>query len=311
MTTPEDRRWSLQPPPPDPDIDALLLGMEMLPGEGRLWVDVWRSWTSRHSIYITRQVARVAGEAKQLAATWTSHHGRISRLRWEVTILFAVNRRCHRDDVPSRYHPIAIRAAISSGDDSGWDLLPPLGDDLLIGQGLRERLITDGIAALAEEESTKGHYIDLGPGGEPFPAYEPKLSTACRAGANALTALPFEQEPWPPWPSSLYATLLKSDWASNDQAYRRWRGLPIKPEAPSNRSTTSPLLPEEQLDIPSIAKMLGSTVKTIQKYRSTGRLPTEDGTLGSSPWWWKSTITTWNRKRPKHRHDRLDENHHE
>lgn len=54
----------------------------------------------------------------------------------------------------------------------------------------------------------------------------------------------------------------------------------------------------DQLDTAGVAAHLGLSVRTIQTYRDRGSLPTEDGRLGASPWWWQSTIDAWQVARP-------------
>ena len=48
-----------------------------------------------------------------------------------------------------------------------------------------------------------------------------------------------------------------------------------------------------------IAKMTGLTMGTVYQYRGSGRLPDEDGMVGSTPVWNWSTIQKWNDERNK------------
>lgn len=57
-------------------------------------------------------------------------------------------------------------------------------------------------------------------------------------------------------------------------------------------------LPGETWTIERVAAELGLTVSTVYAYRRDGRLPPEDGTLGRTPWWHPTTITTWQANRP-------------
>ena len=46
-----------------------------------------------------------------------------------------------------------------------------------------------------------------------------------------------------------------------------------------------------------IAKMTGLTMGTVYQYRGSGRLPPNDGMVGSTPVWERATIHEWNETR--------------
>lgn len=56
---------------------------------------------------------------------------------------------------------------------------------------------------------------------------------------------------------------------------------------------------DEQLDRKGVAALVGIAVTSVDKYKMRGRLPTPDGVLGRSPWWYTSTIEKWQRTRPR------------
>lgn len=47
-------------------------------------------------------------------------------------------------------------------------------------------------------------------------------------------------------------------------------------------------------DLPAL---LGVSEQTPREWRHRGVLPDPDGTLGRSPWWWRSRIVAWWRDR--------------
>ena len=51
--------------------------------------------------------------------------------------------------------------------------------------------------------------------------------------------------------------------------------------------------------IPGIAKLTGLTPGTVKGYRTAGKLPPPDVTLGPTKRWKKSTIIEWNEQRTK------------
>lgn len=48
-----------------------------------------------------------------------------------------------------------------------------------------------------------------------------------------------------------------------------------------------------------IGDVAGLQHDSVRRYRAAGKLPAPDGMVAGRPWWWRSTITTWNRTRTK------------
>lgn len=49
----------------------------------------------------------------------------------------------------------------------------------------------------------------------------------------------------------------------------------------------------DQLTTADVAKLAGITPASVRRYRVRGVLPEPDGMLGSTPWWYRHTITAW------------------
>ena len=60
---------------------------------------------------------------------------------------------------------------------------------------------------------------------------------------------------------------------------------------------TSPGSGDVMLGVAEVAAHLSLSKRTVEAYRLDGRLPPEDGRVGRSPWWWRSTIDAWHRNR--------------
>lgn len=55
---------------------------------------------------------------------------------------------------------------------------------------------------------------------------------------------------------------------------------------------------DTQLDRKAVADRVGfPSVSAVDTYRARGSLPAPDGYIGRSPWWWKSTIDSWQETR--------------
>lgn len=52
---------------------------------------------------------------------------------------------------------------------------------------------------------------------------------------------------------------------------------------------------DEQWTIREVADHLEVAEGTVRGYLSRGQIPGEDGRLGRTPWWWRSTIEEWAR----------------
>lgn len=53
-----------------------------------------------------------------------------------------------------------------------------------------------------------------------------------------------------------------------------------------------------QMSAAHAAEHLGLKVGTLHAYRRDGLMPSADGMIGRTPWWWQSTIDTWWESRP-------------
>lgn len=58
----------------------------------------------------------------------------------------------------------------------------------------------------------------------------------------------------------------------------------------------------QQLDTAAVAELLGVSPSTVTRYQQADRarygFPEPDGRIGGRPWWWSTTITTWQKDRP-------------
>jgi hypothetical protein len=50
---------------------------------------------------------------------------------------------------------------------------------------------------------------------------------------------------------------------------------------------------DEQLDIGTLAHLLGEKPAQLYLWRHRGHLPPADGIVGQSPWWYHQTIARW------------------
>ena len=51
--------------------------------------------------------------------------------------------------------------------------------------------------------------------------------------------------------------------------------------------------PDDRLPTAKVAALAGVTVGSVREYRRRGTIPEPDGRLGSTPWWFRSTIEQW------------------
>lgn len=56
--------------------------------------------------------------------------------------------------------------------------------------------------------------------------------------------------------------------------------------------------PDRQLDTSAVARLAGIKPESLRRQRVRGVVPEPDGYLGTTPWWWESTIRVWLRARP-------------
>ena len=75
------------------------------------------------------------------------------------------------------------------------------------------------------------------------------------------------------------------------------------------RTTTADALAQEfdhwaqrhspaQWSVAEVAAHLDIKPRTVTAYTTRGQMPAPDGYVGRTPWWWETTITTWQAKRP-------------
>lgn len=55
---------------------------------------------------------------------------------------------------------------------------------------------------------------------------------------------------------------------------------------------------KEQLSVTDVAELAGVATATISAYKARGQIPAPDGVVGSTPWWYRKTITDWMAARP-------------
>lgn len=48
-----------------------------------------------------------------------------------------------------------------------------------------------------------------------------------------------------------------------------------------------------QWDVAAVAAELGVKPATVRAYMARGQMPTPDGRIGGSPWWFEETIIEW------------------
>ncbi len=53
-----------------------------------------------------------------------------------------------------------------------------------------------------------------------------------------------------------------------------------------------------QWSVAEVAAYLGIKPRTVTGYLTRGQITEPDGYVGRSPWWWETTITTWQEQRP-------------
>ena len=149
------------------DVREILDGMELLPGEGRRFAAVWRSFTARHGENVClRGVAPIA-DSDDWLVWWSSNGGYSSDRQWVVEFRLSPLL-CEE---PKLLAPRSMRILTTSGDGSGQHLQPEIVTCCtpLVAQAFRRRLITDGRHRLALDafiEERKDEVWD-GLGGEP------------------------------------------------------------------------------------------------------------------------------------------------
>ena len=199
-------------------FEALLQGLEFLPGEGRRLAAVLRSFAARDGYYVGADLLPVAGRDDLLVARWGSAWGYSGRRSWEVEILLAKDITSYALNTRGGWEAVALRATTSSADGQGDHEVPMLASHhgqydvhlgvgrwqqgaFLLQQALRRRLVMDGANARAEWLVANGHTeaVEYGPGEEPweraFPGipgesadYGPGYETLVAAGGEALAA---------------------------------------------------------------------------------------------------------------------------
>ena len=90
----------------------------------------------------------------RLILRWTSQKGFFTQRRWVIEILLSTSPQGSVTQeslmLPGDVlYPVGLGAATTSGDGTGWHIVPVLQDPKQVGQLLRRRLIKDGVAARA------------------------------------------------------------------------------------------------------------------------------------------------------------------
>ena len=90
----------------------------------------------------------------RLILRWTSQKGFFTQRRWVIEILLSTSPQGSVTQeslmMPGDVlYPVGLGAATTSGDGTGWHIVPVLRDPKQVGQLLRRRLIKDGVAARA------------------------------------------------------------------------------------------------------------------------------------------------------------------
>lgn len=91
----------------------------------------------------------------RLILRWTSQKGFFTQRRWVIEILLSTSPQGSVTQeslmLPGDVlYPVGLGAATTSGDGTGWHIVPVLQDPKQVGQLLRRRLIKDGVAARAD-----------------------------------------------------------------------------------------------------------------------------------------------------------------
>ncbi len=63
-------------------------------------------------------------------------------------------------------------------------------------------------------------------------------------------------------------------------------------------SAVAPAAGDRPLDIPGVAEYASLSPATIRTMVRDGKMPSPDGKMGQSQWWWESTIDAWQQTRP-------------
>lgn len=112
-----------------------------------------RDWAPRETWLGGHGRFAEASESR-LILRWTSQEGFFTQRRWVVEILLSTHPRGSVTQeslmLPGDVlYPIGLGAATTSGDGTGWHIVPPLRDPKQVAQLLRRRLVHDGVAARA------------------------------------------------------------------------------------------------------------------------------------------------------------------
>lgn len=154
-----------------------------------------RDWTPRETWLGGHGRFAEASESR-LILRWTSQEGFFTRRRWVVELLLSTSpqgsvtqeRLLLPGDV---LYPVGLGAATTSGDGTGWHIVPPLRDPEHVGQLLRRRLVHDGVAARAAwlESHDREKDIDYVGGYPVIVAWDTDGDEYAAALAEGITAL--------------------------------------------------------------------------------------------------------------------------
>lgn len=113
-----------------------------------------RDWTPRETWLGGHGRFAEAAESR-LILRWTSQAGFFTQRCWVVEILLSTSPQGSVTQeslmLPGDVlYPVGLGAATTSGDGTGWHIVPALQDPKQVGQLLRRRLIKDGVAARAD-----------------------------------------------------------------------------------------------------------------------------------------------------------------
>ena len=169
------------------DVREILDGMELLPGEGRRFAAVWRSFTARHgeNVYL-RGIAPIAGSDDWLV-WWSSNGGYSSDRQWVVEFRLSPLL-CEE---PKLLAPRSMRILTTSGDGSGQHLQPEILTCCtpLVAQAFRRRLITDGRYQLALGAFIEGRKDEVWDGLDSEPHIDCTFEEALTRGLELLHTL--------------------------------------------------------------------------------------------------------------------------
>lgn len=112
-----------------------------------------RDWAARETWLGGHGRFPEASESR-LILRWTSQQGFFTQRRWVVELLLSTHPRGSVTQenlmLPGDVlYPVGLGAATTSGDGTGWHIVPPLRDPEQVGQLLRRRLVHDGVASRA------------------------------------------------------------------------------------------------------------------------------------------------------------------